>query len=105
MAAPDIQTVLKLADQHNSRINKLETDAAICKHQIAFLEKAHQEMCSQLKETEVLFMASQKQQNDKLDKIIANELRREGAANFAKWIPIFIQVLVGISVIWAFLHK
>jgi len=102
---PDIQTALRVTDSHNHRISQLEKDSAVHGHQIASLERASQEMCMQLKTTEVRVMDSQKLQNDKLDKIIANELRREGAANFVKWIPIFIQIFVGVTVIWAFLSK
>ncbi len=105
MVTPDIQTALRVTDSHAIRITQLEKDSAIQTHQIASLKRANQEMCMQLKTTEVRVMDSQKLQNDKLDKIIANELRREGAANFVRWVPIFIQVLVGVSVIWAFLHK
>jgi len=102
---PSAQTFFKITDDHNHRITKLEKDSAVYAHQITSLERASQEMCMQLKTTEVRVMDSQKLQNDKLDKIIANEFRREGAANFIRWIPIFIQIFVGFTIIYAFLNK
>jgi len=74
-------------------------------HQVQQLERSSDQMCLQLKATEVSIMASRKIDSDKLDTLIANEHRREGAANSAKWLPIIIHSVVGLTVIYAFLNK
>jgi uncharacterized coiled-coil protein SlyX len=104
-SAPDAETFFRITDSHSARLGKLEEKQAVQTHQITHLELSNRDMCNQLIKTEVKVMESQKSLTEKVDSLRDDKLRAEGAARIAKWIPILIQAIVGVTVLIAFFKK
>jgi hypothetical protein len=97
-----MQTVFKRLDEHTGKISKLEEQSTLADYRLNIVERDTAQTNMQIKTTEGLVMQSIKLQGEKLDALIAEQHRQEGAKNAVRWIPTIVQLLVWLTVLYTF---
>lgn len=99
------EKVWQILDKHRDHIASHDVAIAVMGSRTSSLERGHSDVCIQIKVTEAQVMSSQIEIKKDLLLVIGQLDQMKGEKKAFSWIPIIIQSLVGLSVLYAVLTR
>ena len=92
-------------DKHASDIHELRTGHSNMLFRVTHLEKSKDEILLAMAQNTAEMNKEFKSQSEKIDTLLAENYRTQGAANAVRWTQTAIQIVVGLSAVVAIFGK